>query len=79
MRHVASGKRQLYYKIGILIYEKEQTFNAASSKFIMMIMLLRHKKNILSMYKFDMRHVAGGKRQVYYDVSILEKENNLKV
>ena len=76
---MASGKRQLYYKIGILIYEKEKTFNAASSKFIMMV-ILRHKKNILSMYKFDMRHVAGGKRQVYYDVSILiyEKENIFK-
>ena len=45
---------------------------AASSKFIIMIILLRHKKNILSMYKFDMRHVAGGKRQVYYYVSILK-------
>ena len=50
----------------------------AGGKFIMMI-ILRHQKNILSLYEFDMRHVAGGKRQVYYDVSILEKENNLKV
>ena len=53
-------------------------YTVAGGKFIMMI-ILRHQKNILSLYEFDMRHVAGGKRQVYYDVSILEKENNLKV
>ena len=41
-------------------------WQAASGKYIMMI-VLRHQKNILSMYEFDMRHVAGGKRQVYYD------------
>ena len=54
-------------------------WQAASGKYIMMI-VLSHQNNILSMYKFDMRHVAGGKRQVYYDVSILiyEKENIFK-
>ena len=45
-------------------------WQAASGKFIMMIVLIH--QNILSMYEFDMRHVADGKRQVYYYVSILK-------
>ena len=30
------------------------------------------------MNEFDMRHVAGGKRKVYYDVGILNYEKTYK-
>ena len=48
----------------------------AGGKFIMMI-VMRHKNKLFQMYEFDMRHVVGGKQQVYYDVGkmIYEKEN----
>ena len=42
---------------------------AASGKCIMMVGI--GKRKYFQMYEFDMRHVAGGKQPVYYDVGLL--------
>ena len=88
MRHVDGGKQQVFYDVGLLIYEKEKKicsltcgkWQAACGKFIMMI-VMRHKNKIFQMYEFDMRHVDGGKQQVFYDVGLLiyEKERKYAV
>ena len=49
----------------------------AGGKFIMMI-VMRHKNKLFQMYEFDMRHVDGGKQQVFYDVGLLIYEKEKK-
>ena len=49
----------------------------AGGKFIMMI-VMRHKNKLFQMYEFDMRHVDGGKQQLFYDVGLLIYEKEKK-
>ena len=61
---VSEDKRQVYYDVCILLYEKKifskwkfDMRQAASGQFIMII-ILKYWNEINSMYEFDMRHVT---------------------